>query len=104
MWTSIDVMYVKDNEKECPHQEVFIDHDTKMCLRHEAVWVQEAEDGDGGGQEDAQHLSDEVSNDIVVKLRDISKLLVNSCEDYKPQRGPRDRVCIWLAHHQTTLF
>ena len=50
---------------ECAHQEVFIDHDTEMCLRHEAVWVQEAEDGDGGGQEDAQHLGDEVSIGIV---------------------------------------
>ena len=36
-----------------------------MCLRHEAVWVQEAEDGDGGGKEDAQHLGDEVSIGIV---------------------------------------
>ena len=38
------------------YQKVFIDHDTQMCLRHEAVRVEDAEDGDGGGQEDAEHL------------------------------------------------
>ena len=38
------------------HQEVFIDHDTQMGLRHEAVRVEDAEDGDGRGQEDTEHL------------------------------------------------
>ena len=42
--------------KRITHQKVFIDHDTQMCLRHEAVRVEDAEDGDGGGQEDAEHL------------------------------------------------
>ena len=34
-----------------------------MCLRHEAVRVEDAEDGDGGGQEDAEHLGDEVRDE-----------------------------------------
>ena len=55
---NVDLKYIT-------HQEIFIDHDTQMCLRHEAVRVEDAEDGDGGGQEDAQHLGDEVSIGIV---------------------------------------
>ena len=40
------------------YQKVFIDHDTQMCLRHEAVRVEDAEDGDGGGQKDPEHLGE----------------------------------------------
>ena len=49
--------------KRITHQKVFIDHDTQMCLRHEAVRVEDAEDGDGRSQEDAEHLGDEVSDE-----------------------------------------
>ena len=76
MSASIEIC-VKDKEKECPYQKVFIDHDTEMCLRHEAVWVQEAEDGDGGGQEDAQHLgvrsvmTSDVNSDVTTQVRTI---------------------------------
>ena len=48
------------------YQEVFIDHNAEMGLRHETVWVEDSEDGDGGGQEDAEHPGENYSVENMV--------------------------------------
>ena len=37
-----------------------------MGLRHETIWVEDSEDGDGGGQEDAEHPGENYSVENMV--------------------------------------
>ena len=45
-----------------------------MGLRHETIWVEDSEDGDGGGQEDAEHPGENYSvENMVLWLRPLGQ-------------------------------
>ena len=54
-----------EREQGAEDEEVLVVHLTHGARGHDVLHVQEGEDRDGGGQEDAQHLGDEVSIGIV---------------------------------------